>query len=49
MRGRGNWGPARSLRDEFGPRRLNRALVGVALRVAALVCLCLLGSRFLIG
>lgn len=49
MRGRKAWQPARSLRDEFGTRRLHRALAGMALRVVALVGLCLLGSQFLIG
>lgn len=42
------WHPARSLRDEFGERRLNRVVAGVALRLVALAGLCLLGSQFLI-
>ena len=48
MRGRVVWNPARSLRAEFGERRLNRALAGAALRLVALAGLCLLGSQFLI-
>lgn len=45
---REGWGAASGLRAEFGPQRLNRAVAGLVLRVAALVALCALGSQFLI-
>ena len=48
MRMRGAWTPAEKLRAEFGERRLNRVMAGVALRLLALAVLCLLGSEVLI-